>query len=117
MLLQTESIAKDPKSKRRLFGRSTESGSFNEKDAETKSTRSAGTPVNTPPPSASPVDESVPVRRRSKGAKSVDDKKPDRLSLFGASFTGTLGKHRKPAPKLSKYVPSRLNPTLLRSSC
>ncbi len=95
-------MAKDSKSKRRLFGRSTDSGSFKEKDAE--STRSSGTTVNSPPPSASPVDETIPVRRRSKGSKSVDDnnRKSDRLSLFGASFTGTLGKHRKPAPRLSK---------------
>ena len=102
--LQSEGVAKDSKSKRRLFGRSTDSGSFKEKkDAE--STRSGGTPVNSPPPSASPVDETAPVRRRSK-SKSVEDssnnKKSDRLSLFGASFTGTLGKHRKPAPRLSK---------------
>lgn len=45
------------------------------------------------------------MRRRSKGAKSVDERKPDRLSLFGTPFASTLGKHaRKPAPKLSKYV-------------
>ena len=100
-VLQSEGAAKDPRSKRRLFGRSADSGSLKDKDAE--STRSGGTPVNSPPPSSSPVDEAVPLRRRSKGNKSVDDsKKTDRLSLFGASFTGTLGKHRKPAPRLSK---------------
>ncbi|TBU45202.1 hypothetical protein BD309DRAFT_989737 [Dichomitus squalens] len=99
VMSETESVAKDSKSRRRLFGRSVDSGSFNEKDAE--STRSAGTPVSSPPPSASPNDETIPIRRRSKGSRSVDDKKPDRLSLFGASFTGTLGKHRKPAPRLS----------------
>ena len=99
-MLQTEGMAKDSKSKRRLFGRSTDSGSFKEKDAE--STRSGGTPVNSPPPSASPVDEAAPVRRRSKGSVDDSHKKSDRLSLFGASFTGTLGKHRKPAPRLSK---------------
>ncbi|KAI1795003.1 hypothetical protein LXA43DRAFT_993043 [Ganoderma leucocontextum] len=102
VLSETEGMAKESKSKRRLFGRTTDSGSFKEKDAE--STRSGGTPVNSPPSSSSPVDEAAPVRRRSKGSKSVDDnnnRKSDRLSLFGASFTGTLGKHRKPAPRLS----------------
>lgn len=104
IMLQSEGVAKDSKSKRRLFGRSTDSGSFKEKEKDAESTRSGGTPVNSPPPSASPVDETAPVRRRSK-SKSVEDsntKKSDRLSLFGASFTGTLGKHRKPAPRLSK---------------
>lgn len=64
-----------------------------------------GTPVNTPPASASPHEEHIPVRRRSKGTRSVDERKPDRLSLFGSPFATTLGKHaRKPAPKLSKCV-------------
>ncbi|PIL37615.1 hypothetical protein GSI_01309 [Ganoderma sinense ZZ0214-1] len=102
-LSESEGAAKDPRSMRRLFGRSTDSGSFKEKEKDAESTRSGGTPVNSPPLSTSPVDEAAPVRRRSKGNKSVDDnnKKSDRLSLFGASFTGTLGKHRKPAPRLS----------------
>ncbi|KAI0694374.1 hypothetical protein C8T65DRAFT_585044 [Cerioporus squamosus] len=100
VMSESESVrGKDPKSRRRLFGRSTDSSSL--KDKDTASNHSAGTPLNSPPPSASPVDDSVPVRRRSKGARSIDERKPDRLSLFGSSFTGTLGKHRKPAPKLS----------------
>ncbi|KAL7282752.1 hypothetical protein ACG7TL_004227 [Trametes sanguinea] len=106
---QTESVrTKEPKSKRRLFGRSTDSSSLKEKPAslqDNASQHSSGTPVNTPPASASPVDELQPVRRRSKGSKGTDERKPDRLSLFGASFTGTLGKHRKPPPRLSKREP------------
>ncbi|RPD67460.1 hypothetical protein L226DRAFT_529790 [Lentinus tigrinus ALCF2SS1-7] len=95
---ESESVrGKDPKSRRRLFGRSADSGSL----MDTASNHSAGTPLNSPPASASPVDETVPVRRRSKGTRSIDERKPDRLSLFGSSFTGTLGKHRKPAPRLS----------------
>ena len=100
--LQTESIrAKDSKARRRLFGRSADSGSMK----DTASNHSGGTPVNTPPASASPHEENMPVRRRSKGAKSVDERKQDRLSLFGSPFASSLGKHaRKPAPKLSKCV-------------
>ncbi|KAI0371457.1 hypothetical protein BV20DRAFT_1120507 [Pilatotrama ljubarskyi] len=105
VMSETESVrTKEPKSKRRLFGRSAESGSLKEKPSSLKdnaSQHSGGTPVNTPPASASPVDELQPVRRRSKGNRSIDGSKPDRLSLFGASFTGTLGKHRKPPPRLS----------------
>ncbi|CDO77198.1 hypothetical protein BN946_scf184747.g11 [Trametes cinnabarina] len=105
VMSETESVrTKEPKSRRRLFGRSTDSSSLKEKPAsiqDNASQHSAGTPVNSPPASASPVDEQQPVRRRSKGGKGVEERKPDRLSLFGASFTGTLGKHRKPPPRLS----------------
>ncbi|KAI0774696.1 hypothetical protein BD413DRAFT_302983 [Trametes elegans] len=105
VMSESESVRKkEPKSKRRLFGRSTDSGSTKEKPASLKdnaSQHSGGTPVNSPPVSASPVDETQPVRRRSKGNRSIDERRPDRLSLFGASFTGTLGKHRKPPPRLS----------------
>ena len=43
--------------------------------------------------------------RHARGKKSVDahgGKGGDRLSIFGASFSGTLG--RKPAPRYSGYV-------------
>ncbi|KAH9939312.1 uncharacterized protein BXZ73DRAFT_43776 [Epithele typhae] len=104
VMSESESVrTKDTKSqKRRLFGRSADSTStsLKEKEKDTASNHSSGTPV-TPSPSASPHDEQNPVRRRSKG-KSVDDRKGDRLSLFGSSFSGTLGKsNRKPAPRLS----------------
>ncbi|KAI0677703.1 hypothetical protein C8Q78DRAFT_106103 [Trametes maxima] len=103
VMSETESVrTKDPKTKRRLFGR--DSSSSKEKPSSLKdnaSQHSGGTPAHSPLASASPVDELQPVRRRSKGNRSIDERKPDRLSLFGASFTGTLGKHRKPAPRLS----------------
>ncbi|KAJ8489269.1 hypothetical protein ONZ51_g3007 [Trametes cubensis] len=106
VMSETESVrTKEPKSRRRLFGRSTDSSSLKEKPGSVKDTASlhsgSGTPANSPPASASPVEELQPVRRRSKGSRSIDERKPDRLSLFGASFTGTLGKHRKPPPRLS----------------
>ncbi|KAI0638634.1 hypothetical protein C8Q77DRAFT_1092036 [Trametes polyzona] len=104
VMSETESVrTKEPKGKRRLFGR--ESGSLKEKPSSLKDTSSqhsgGGTPVTSPDALGSPGDEQQPVRRRSKGNRSIDERKPDRLSLFGASFTGTLGKHRKPPPRLS----------------
>ena len=40
--------------------------------------------------------------RHARAKKSVDaGKSSDRLSLFGGSFGGTIGKHRKPPPKYS----------------
>ncbi|KAI0832877.1 hypothetical protein BC628DRAFT_1348696 [Trametes gibbosa] len=104
VMSETESVrTKEPKSKRRLFGR--DSGSLKEKPSSLKDTASqhsgGGTPVTSPDTLASPEGEQQPVRRRSKGNRSIDERKPDRLSLFGASFTGTLGKHRKPPPRLS----------------
>ncbi|KAI8989868.1 hypothetical protein BD414DRAFT_460138 [Trametes punicea] len=105
VMSETESVrTKEPKSKRRLFGRSADSSSLKEKPASVQdnaSQHSGGTPVSSPLTSAFPVDELQPARRRSKGSRSGDERRPDRLSLFGASFTGTLGKHRKPAPRLS----------------
>ncbi|KAH9854887.1 hypothetical protein C2E23DRAFT_816005 [Lenzites betulinus] len=104
VMSETESVrTKEPKNKRRLFGR--DSGSLREKPSSVKDTASqhsgGGTPVTTPDALGSPEGEQQVVRRRSKRNRSIDGTKPDRLSLFGASFTGTLGKHRKPPPRLS----------------
>ena len=38
--------------------------------------------------------------RPSRSRKSADSKPGDRLSIFGATFGGTLGKSRKPPPRL-----------------
>lgn len=107
----------DAKSKRRrLFGRSTESGSIKEKagsmkDSASFQSRETPTPVSSPAPSASPIDGrkegegASAVRRPSKGRRSTDERKAgDRLSLFGSTFSGTLGKTRKPPPRLGRYV-------------
>lgn len=53
------------------------------------------------PRKAETVDEIVPTRRPSKKKGSEERRQGDRLSLFGGSFSGTLGKGRKPVPKLS----------------
>ncbi|KAL1940059.1 hypothetical protein VTO73DRAFT_9394 [Trametes versicolor] len=102
VMSETESVrTKEPKAKRHLFGRN--SGSLKEKPIKDSASQNSGggTPVTTPDALGSPDREQQPVRRRSRGNGSIDERKPDRLSLFGASFTGTLGKHRKPAPRLS----------------
>ncbi|KAL4245817.1 hypothetical protein ABKN59_001635 [Abortiporus biennis] len=99
----------DAKSKRRrLFGRSADSGSLKEKASSLKDTSSRhsrdtpSTPISHLPSDAKQeITETPPTRRHSK-KKSVDERKAsDRLSLFGTSFTSTLGKGRKPVPRLS----------------
>lgn len=112
--LQTEATNNpDAKVKRRrLFGRSTESSSLKEKASSLKDSSSRHSrDLQTPPVSASPRDakpefsEDVPPMRRHSKKKSTDERKAsDRLSLFGSPFSGTLGKTRKPPPRLSTYV-------------
>ena len=43
-------------------------------------------------------DKDTPVRQ-ARPRRSVDAKPADRLSIFGATFAGTLGKNRKPPPR------------------
>ncbi|CAL1699992.1 unnamed protein product [Somion occarium] len=104
--------ALDAKQKRRrLFGRSTESSSLKEKAASLKDTSSSrhSRDIATTPISASPnndtksefADELPPVRRRSKKGGDGERKASDRLSLFGSPFASTIGKSRKPPPRLS----------------
>jgi hypothetical protein len=37
--------------------------------------------------------------RQPRSKRSLDSKHSERLSIFGATFGGTLGKNRKPAPR------------------
>lgn len=112
-----ETSNQDSKAKRRrLFGRSTESASLKEKAAslkevkETNSSRHSkdSTAVVTPSDSHSKIsigDEAPPKRRHSKKRSTDERKASDRLSLFGGSFTGAIGKKaRKPVPRLSRCV-------------
>ncbi|KAH9927346.1 uncharacterized protein B0H18DRAFT_1084840 [Fomitopsis serialis] len=124
---ESETVASDTKSRgRRLFWR-TESGSVKERSSlnDTASRHSKDTSVpQTPPLSAmslaasstnspdgakSAPEGAPPVTARPKKKReSVDGRKAsDRLSLFGTSFSGTLGKSgksRKPPPSLSGAV-------------
>lgn len=111
VMSDSESAKLDAKGKRRrLFGRSTESGSLKEKAPSVKDNASRHSKESTPAipavPAQSPspsetADEVVPMRRPSKKKGSDEKRHGDRLSLFGGSFSGTLGKGRKPVPKLS----------------
>ena len=46
-------------------------------------------------------DSSSVVSRQARSKKSLDGKGGERLSIFGASFSSTLGKSRKPPPRYS----------------
>ncbi|KAH8096600.1 hypothetical protein BXZ70DRAFT_945297 [Cristinia sonorae] len=90
--------------RRRLFGRSAESSSLKEKASSLKDSSSrhskdlTGTPLSGTTTLAS---EEVSTRRPKKATGGEERKASDRLSLFGNSFSGTLGKSRKPPPRLS----------------
>ncbi|KIP10364.1 hypothetical protein PHLGIDRAFT_125572 [Phlebiopsis gigantea 11061_1 CR5-6] len=107
-LSDSETAHLDQKAKRRrLFGRSTESASIKEKASSLKDNSSRHSKESTPVLSADPTkpeatEEAPAPRRRPSKKKGSDDRKPaDRLSLFGGTLSGTLGKGRKPVPKLS----------------
>ncbi|TFK46951.1 hypothetical protein OE88DRAFT_1738995 [Heliocybe sulcata] len=89
------------KKARRMFGRSADSSSLKEKEQskEAASPKSKRESVKS--------DEQSAVSRHSKGKRSVDvsaSKSSDRLSLFGSTFSNTLGKSRKPPPRYSSIV-------------
>ena len=94
----------DKVKRRRLFGRSAESASLKEKASSLKDSSSrhsrdfSGTPISSPVPLGSEV---APTRRSSKKGSGDERKPSDRLSLFGSPFSSSLGKSRKPPPRLS----------------
>ena len=106
-LSQSETTQLDQKAKRRrLFGRSAESASIKEKASSLKETSSRHSKESTPVTANDPnkpagSEEAAPVRRTSRKKNSEERKPSDRLSLFGGTLSGTLGKGRKPVPKLS----------------
>lgn len=75
------------------------------KDSSSRHSRDfSTTPISGPVPLGS--EEVAPTRRHSKKKSGDDNRKPsDRLSLFGSPFSGSLGKSRKPPPRLSTCVP------------
>ncbi|CCM05538.1 uncharacterized protein FIBRA_07764 [Fibroporia radiculosa] len=127
VMSESDTLPADSKHKKRRFWRSesgsvkagstiSDSGSRHSKDTgSVPSPPTASTAVSAPvSTAASPTDTksepsnesaSIVNRRTSKKRESVDGRKPsDRLSLFGTSFSGTLGKggkSRKPPPRLS----------------
>lgn len=87
-----------PKARRRLFGRSQDSGGSG-KDKELISPTSARSN------DSNDIDqESTSTRRaHTKGRRSIDNGRvsSDRLSIFGGFSSGTFGKSRKPPPRYS----------------
>ncbi|OCH94505.1 hypothetical protein OBBRIDRAFT_747510 [Obba rivulosa] len=114
-LSENESLQPAKSKRRGLFTRSLESGSIKERTSSIKestgchSKDDSASPA-TPPVASSPSDQKGDVdkpevtRRHSKGKRSVDEQHHHRISLFGGSFSGTLGKSRKPPPRLSATV-------------
>ena len=100
-------IAHNPTSiRRRIFGRSQEStlSTLN------SPSRSKGSPLSSPTALdkdndsvKSDKDASVGIRQ-ARSRKSVDAKPTDRLSIFGTTFVGTLGKSRKPPPRFDLTI-------------
>ena len=81
-----------------------------EKDSSRRQSKDS-TAVATPPDSASKIsagDEVAPLRRPSKKKSGEDRKGAERISFFGGSIAGAIGKKsRKPVPRLSsRYVVS-----------
>ena len=98
-----------------MFGRSHETNGspFQENGDGGKDTVS--TPISFISTKRSSVDESTQPISHRRSKRSIDNTKPvDRLSLFGSTFGGSLGKSRKPAPRYSTGYVFVENPTLIR---
>ncbi|KAH7926793.1 hypothetical protein BV22DRAFT_1062240 [Leucogyrophana mollusca] len=114
-----ETAASAVKQRRRLFGRSTESSaSMREKNEPTNVSKDALSPSSA---TASPrprkresLDDASIASRHSRNKRSVDGsaKGSERLSFFG----GTLGKSRKPAPRITSTFIDSADPTSEKSS-
>jgi hypothetical protein len=113
-------IAPTTSMRRRLFGRSHESASF-KVDSATNSRHSREGSI-APSPTVQDIPDKDKAKakdkekdedkdsaslgsRHARSKKSIDGGKGgERLSFFGSSFGGTLGKSRKPPPRYSSYV-------------
>lgn len=94
----------------RLFGRSHDSvkaDSASNSRHSKETTLSVGPPTpDKEKPKEKEKDKDKDTTRHARARKSIDGGRGggDRLSIFGGSFSGTLGKSRKPAPKYSSFV-------------
>ncbi|KAI5993586.1 hypothetical protein EDD15DRAFT_2509889 [Pisolithus albus] len=94
--------------RRRLFGRSTES-SVSAKDKASSSNNSKdGTSSGTasPRPKRTSSDDTSVLSRQSRAKRGVEAalKGTERLSLFGATFPTSLGRSRKPPPRITSTI-------------
>ena len=89
--------------RKNVFGRSFESnGSIRRENGE-NGKDTASTPISLTSTKRDSAEEPVPPPKTNRRPrKSIDNTRAnDRLSLFGATFSGTIGKSRKPPPRYS----------------
>lgn len=89
--------------RKNVFGRSFESsGSIRRENGE-NGKDTASTPISLTSTKRDSAEEPVPLPKTyRRPRKSIDNTRAnDRLSLFGATFSGTIGKSRKPPPRYS----------------
>jgi len=88
--------------RRKMFGRPFESnGSPTHGDGE-NGKGTVSTPISFTSTKRDSIEESTPPKTHRRSKRSLDNNKPsDRLSLFGGTFGGSIGKSRKPPPRYS----------------
>jgi hypothetical protein len=110
--LKNESVPSTSKQRRRLFGYSVESSSSGKDKNKPESINTSKDALAPSPASgtASPrpikresQDDSSIASRHSRGKRNNEgvNKAPERLSLFGGSFSTSIGKSRKPPPRIT----------------
>ncbi|KIJ20499.1 hypothetical protein PAXINDRAFT_161035 [Paxillus involutus ATCC 200175] len=111
-LSENESVPSTSKQRRRLFGYSVESSSSGKDKNKPESINTSKDALAPSPASgtASPrpikresQDDSSIASRHSRGKRNNEgvNKAPERLSLFGGSFSTSIGKSRKPPPRIT----------------
>ncbi|KAF9226815.1 hypothetical protein BS17DRAFT_794251 [Gyrodon lividus] len=119
---ESESIPSASKQRRRLFGLSVDSSSSG-RDKDKSESINNSKDVLAPSPASGTVsprprkresqDDSSVVSRQSRGKRSTDgaSKGTERLSLFGGSFPTSLGKSRKPPPRITSTLLEESTPS------
>ncbi|KAG1873618.1 hypothetical protein DFJ58DRAFT_721902 [Suillus subalutaceus] len=112
-LSEGENVPSVAKQRLHLFGRSTESTSTAKEKGGTSSNNNSTTALSTSVPLASAVvtprssrkrellDDSSIGSKHSRNKRDATTKGTERHSLFGGAFTTSLGKSRKPPPRIS----------------
>ena len=97
-LLQTDATAVK-KTRRRLFGRSHDS-TFSRNSKEVSNSGASSVQAS-PVVKDTFVDKDKELKTQVRPKKSMEKTGSERLSIFGATFSGSLGKGRKPPPRYS----------------
>ncbi|KAI6042846.1 hypothetical protein EDC04DRAFT_3138901 [Pisolithus marmoratus] len=103
-----EATSSFSKQRRRLFGRSAESAASTKDKAASSNNSKDGASSGTasPKPKRASADDTTALSRQSRPRRAVEvaHKGTERLSLFGASFPTSLGKSRKPPPRVTSTI-------------